>query len=248
MHGPTLRARTVGELLDTAFQVVRARYAELAFATLVLVSPALVLNFLLADVARPAALLLQTFLLNYVTAAAVVIVSNVYLGRASDPNEVYRRVFSRFWPIFGAAMLQILAIGAGMLLCVVPGIYLAVALFAMPVVVMLENAGPVDAFDRSQKLAGEHWGRIAGSMLLASLLVGIAQFGTGLLFSLARPLSPWMADMAGNVVTVLLAPFPAVVATLMYYDLRIRKEGFDIQALMEAMGPASATETPAPAY
>lgn len=55
-----------------------------------------------------------------------------------------------------------------------------------------------------------------------------------------------LSQLLVQVLGTLIAPFPAVVGTLLYYDLRIRKEGFDIQMLVEAMGdPAPVREVPA---
>jgi len=131
------------------------------------------------------------------------------------------------------------------MMCFVPGIIMYILTFAMPVVAMLENKGPSDAFDRSSRLAGGNWWRIFATMVVASIIVALAQFGVSLLLELPGTVAPWISSVAENLVTVLLAPFPAVVATLLYYDIRIRKEAFDLQALMDAMGPAPVVETPA---
>ncbi|MBC7789548.1 MAG: hypothetical protein H7Z74_06360 [Anaerolineae bacterium] len=44
------------------------------------------------------------------------------------------------------------------------------------------------------------------------------------------------ADVASQVVSILVYPLVAVVATLLYYDLRIRKEGFDLDVMAEELG------------
>ena len=47
-------------------------------------------------------------------------------------------------------------------------------------------------------------------------------------------------------VSLFTTPFIAAVTTLVYFDLRVRKEGFDLALLAERMGGASAYD-PAPA-
>lgn len=245
MELPTLRPRSIGELLDAAFQLVRARYADLVMAALVIGAPALVLRLLLPREAVILAVWLQMFLMNFVTAAAVVIVSNVYRGREAEPREVLRRVFASFRNVFFCGLMQGMLISVGTALCVVPGVIMFILTFAMPVVAMLEGLGPSDAFDRSSRLAQGEWWRIFATMCMASLVVGLAQLAVAVLMELPGFAPAWLADVTSNLVAVLLAPFPAVVATVLYYDLRIRKEAFDLQTLMDALGPVPAQESPA---
>ena len=49
-------------------------------------------------------------------------------------------------------------------------------------------------------------------------------------------------QFAGIVVTVLLTPIYVGALTALYYDLRIRKEGYDIEVMSQALGVASAPD------
>jgi hypothetical protein len=43
-----------------------------------------------------------------------------------------------------------------------------------------------------------------------------------------------------NLVSLLLTPISAIAVTLLYYDFRIRKEGFDLEILSQSIaGPAT---------
>ena len=52
-----------------------------------------------------------------------------------------------------------------------------------------------------------------------------------------------MVNLLTQIVQILLYPVLAVTVTLLYYDLRIRKEGFDIEMMASELGgraPAAA--------
>jgi hypothetical protein len=240
MQIPAFRARTVPELLDATFQMIRASYGQLALLAVVISSPALLLA---AFTQGKGVDLLQGLLANYVAAAAVVVVSEAYLGRTVSAGEVLRRVGERFGSIFGASFMRGVMIGLGLLLLVIPGIIATIMTFAMPVVVMVEGRSSSDSFERSRALAKENWLRIGALLLLATVLQYTVAFTAGALLGVTLGSGPASSVLIQGMVA-LIAPFPAVVATLLYYDLRIRKEGFDIQMLMEAVGGPQ-TETPA---
>ena len=235
------------ELLDASFQVVRARFWELALVALIITGPALALELVASEDMLPLAQWLENFLGNYVTAASVIIVSDAYLGREADIRGALSRTGRRAGSIFGAAWMRGLMIGIGILLCVVPGIIAMIVTFAMPMAVMLEGATASAAFDRSRALARDQWGRITLAYVLAFLLAFIAAIGLGVVVELAGG-----PEIVGRLVemlsSVLFAPLVAVVGTLLYYDLRIRKEGFDIEMLAAELGSLGPAEPPASAY
>lgn len=243
MEMPRFRARTVPELLDASFQVVRVIFWELCLVTLVITAPALVMQLVLAEEWRPFGVWLQNVLANYATAAAVLMVSDVYLGREASVVGALRRTFARFGSIFGAAFVRGFAIGIGILLCVVPGIIVMIFTFAMPMAVVLEGCGAMDSYERSKALAKDQWGRIVGAYLLAYLLAMLAAVGIGMAVTFAG--GDTIGNLADMLAGVMLAPFVAVVGTLLYYDLRIRKEGFDIEMLVAEVNALGASEVPA---
>jgi hypothetical protein len=58
--------------------------------------------------------------------------------------------------------------------------------------------------------------------------------------------TPTITVIIAAVAIVLVYPFLAVVSTLLYYDLRVRKEGFDLEVMSRELG-AAGTTTPLPA-
>ena len=113
--------------------------------------------------------------------------------------------------------------------------------FAVIPVLMIEQVPVADTMARSRFLADGHGARIVllvgGSMFVASV---IAAFLAGIAGAL-------VSGVVGAIIYLfciaLFNQFPSVVLTLLYFDLRIRKEGYDIELLAGSLTPVS-TVTP----
>ena len=122
---------------------------------------------------------------------------------------------------------------------------------------LLENLPLLRAFGRSRRLVSGSWWRIFGITLLTSIIVGVAssavQFpasligsivaggglGTGSPSSASVPmvvLGQLVTGLGALVAGSVLYPFQASVNALMYIDLRMRREGLDVD-LMRAADP-----------
>jgi hypothetical protein len=53
-------------------------------------------------------------------------------------------------------------------------------------------------------------------------------------------------QIANFIIDTLIGPMYAIGLTLFYYDQRIRKEGYDIERMMQAAGLTPPAELPAP--
>jgi hypothetical protein len=260
----TLRPRSTTELIDAAVQLLRQHYVELVAVTALFMIPVIIarLVFVPVQIVTPSQILsastLRGFGLLYPisfifssvsTAATVVIVSDSYLGREVTIEAAVSRVLARFWTVLGAAFLEGLIIVFGFVLLIVPGIIFACWLFATTNVVMVEDKSAFDALARSRNLARGSVGKILAVLLFSILIVWLLQlligFVLGLLVAGLRPGNPSLAgQLVGYAVAILLYPFVQVVITLLYYDLRIRKEGFDMELMAKELGfapPAQAT-------
>jgi hypothetical protein len=238
MSAPFIRPRTVPEILDASFQILRQHYGPIVAATGIILLPSLLLAALLPAGSGQVADLVERILINYAAAATISTVADVALGREPDMRGALRKVGSKVWLILGAAILQGLAIGFGMLLLVIPGIIAMALLFAVPIVVMVEDRVNVsDVMSRSASLAQGDMLRVLGATLLAFLVVFAAGLGLGLLVDFAPGIGARPADLLIRTLLIFLYPFPSVVATLLYFDLRIRKEGFGLDDLAGMQGP-----------
>lgn len=247
MQAPAFRARSVPELLDAAFQVMRACYPRLLVAALVICMPAFVLDLFVPAEAAKLTDAVHSLLLAYASAAAVVIVSDAYLGQERGLMDVLRAVLSRFGSIWGAGLMKNIMVGFGLLLLVVPGVIAFIVTFAMVPVVMLEGASTSQSLDRSRALARGNKTRIFFTLVLAFTLMLLAYLGTLFTVAFAAGLAGGISELAitvlAQVALTAAYPFVSIVSVLLYYDARIRNEAFDIEMLMEdaqGMGPAEA--------
>jgi len=153
----------------------------------------------------------------------------------------------------GLALAGVL-IGIGGLLAGVPVLLAVMALsVAVAPAVVVEELGPVAGVRRSWSLMRRRFWPVLGIALLAGFLssvlgnvLGVVPTFAGLLIGLEWG---WILIAVGAILTALVTqPIVAIVATLQYFDARIRFEGFDLQVIAAELGPIpppAATRAPA---
>jgi hypothetical protein len=109
-----------------------------------------------------------------------------------------------------------------------------------PVVVLEELGSSFDAFGRSWELTRNFKLKVLGLAVVAFLLCNILpsqvlQAVAGAVMKTA-PVAGIVLTVAAVVLPLILAPVIAAVITLMYYDLRVRREAFDLQVLGQRLG------------
>jgi glycerophosphoryl diester phosphodiesterase family protein len=252
-----LRPLTVGEILDTSFSLYRRHFSALATVALVCTGIPLVLRMFLeasggflVNLTLGVLYALSLVVLNLVaTAATVFIVSESYLGRPLSAWDALRRATPYMGRILVCSLLMAIAVGLGFLLLLIPGVILAVGLaLAIPAVVLEPRTSASGALSRSWELTrGARWRLFGlGITLLVLLYVPVVAI-TGL-FALLLPenagmfsggsLGMVMAIAVGGLVQMFIYPLFYCVLTVAYYDLRVRKEGFDLELLASTLQSA----------
>ncbi|MEP6776126.1 MAG: glycerophosphoryl diester phosphodiesterase membrane domain-containing protein [Chloroflexota bacterium] len=118
-------------------------------------------------------------------------------------------------------------------------IYVSVRWTAATPVVIVEKLGPVAALRRSWALIQNSWWRTVGLTLLLSLLgAAIAQgpaFLVGIFTALLTRNLVLQQVISGGITTLVglvYLPIQLIAITLYYFDLRVRKEGYDLETAM----------------
>ncbi len=196
------------------------------------------------------------------TAALASAISERYLGHELTIRQAYRRSWRVWKSLVGASLIQFIVYLPVALLFIVPciGWVGAPIVFVALLVrwlfhaqaIALENLSAADGLRRSwQLVTGMSW-RVLGIALMAGLMVFIAQFivafaiqaGLGLVITTTTTTTRIIASVIENVfislLNLLLTPIMLTVLTLLYYDLRIRKEGFDLEVMARQLGASSA--------
>ena len=247
IEGVSLRPRSPTEIVDAAFRVCRAHYGPLVAATAVMVAPAIALKILIPQ-GLPAWEALQNLLLSVTDGAVIAIVSEVYLGRTADAGTGLRAAGRRIGSLIGSSIARNILVGLGLLLLIVPGVIFFAGSFAVPMAVILEGETTGPAFSRSRDLVHDYLRHVLATLALLAVIVFGMIIGAGLALGLVAEFlggEERYIDLGIDVVLIFLYPLFSVGGTLLYYDLRIRKEGFDLE--MMASNLAGTTQSLAPA-
>jgi hypothetical protein len=180
---------------------------------------------------------LASFLITpFIGGAVSKIVAASYLGEEPEPGPVMRATARRFLALLGAFFFTLLLKLVGLLVCVV-GVLVPMTFFLVTTpAVMVEELGPIQAMARSVTLVRTRFWPVMGigvlSGLLASVLESILSWPFGLAAGLIGFRWGWILAAIGEILPALVTmPLVAIVATLVYFDLRIRNEGFDLQMI-----------------
>lgn len=206
---------------------------------------------IIAGVAGFSALWLVLF--GVAQAATIWAVSELYLGRPASVREAYFSSKGRVWTVILITVMVSLATllvgGIFFFLLFTPGIYLWCRLVLAVSVSIVERESAVRSMERSMELTkGYFW-----QIFLLLLLVGTLSYAVSMMLQLPvffltisaamakRPVSAGVATyqyIAGFISQTVVGPIGTISAALMYYNLRVRKEGFDIQHLMSSLASA----------
>lgn len=258
MTGLELRPLSLGEILDRTFSLYRRHF--LVFIGISGIPQLIVLAFNLMQLfagrsvrlggiatSFNLALLLLLLLANVLAylfsqGGTILAVSDLYLGRSASIGGALRKVAGELAPLFGVIVLNGLAIGGALILFVIPGIYVACRLLICVPAALIEGRGPRDSLQRSWELTRGTAGP-AFVILLLSIVITLAAetiftlpFSIFLAASLRNPslLFFWtaMLQVGSNIAAALVRPVLLLATSIFYYDLRVRKEAFDIQFMM----------------
>lgn len=138
-----------------------------------------------------------------------------------------------------------LLIFVGMLLLVIPGIWLWGMFQLWFVALCVEGLGPVKALGRSWQLVERHWWRTTTVITVALIIVVILSMTAGAAVGLFVVVShgnlasfTLASQLLGAAISVFTTPLLTVVMLSVYYDLKLRREGGDLAMRLSSLQPA----------
>jgi hypothetical protein len=154
----------------------------------------------------------------WVQAALVETVNDVRDGRADRSiGETYTAVRPRLAAATIAGVLAAIGIGIGLVLLIVPGLYLLTIWSMLIPVIVLERRSAGEAFTRSREVVRGNGWSVFGLVIITFLLVGIASAIIRALFTpLPNFLDVWLGSLVAHSLTV---PFAAAALTTAYFRL-----------------------------
>jgi hypothetical protein len=273
-----LHQMELGEILDGALTIFRRHFGTFAKIGIVALWLPVALTIYIQLAGGTEQHLVLWFLVQiiaylgglFLTAAAIRVISDSYLGRPPELGEALSLGVSKIWPLFVVGfgkgiIVGFLAAGIGVVAAIaIPpaasgGSAVGVIALALgflggcwfvifvlcgyavttPVVVLENLSGPFDAFGRSWDLTRSFKRKIFGIAVVAFLIVYVPISAVAMLGAFLRietPLIGQAVEVFSAAMPIVVMPLLSCVFTLMYYDLRVRREAFDLQILGQQLG------------
>lgn len=159
--------------------------------------------------------------------------------RDHSPGELISSALPFILPLIGVGILAGIGIGIGLILCLVPGLFLLTIWALVAPVVVVEGSGVMGAFGRSRELVKGNGWQVFGVLIVMFLITLVAQqvllaIGSGIGDDVGRGLGFLVA-------ATLTAPLSALTASVLYFTL------VGMQAAPGAAGaPAAPADPPFP--
>ena len=274
-----LRPMELGEILDASLTIYRRHLGlllQLGVAALWLPVSLTIYIQLAGGEQQHLVLFIATGVIQYfaglfLTAGAIRVISDSYLGRPPQLRDALALGVSKIWPLFVVGFGKALVLG---LLAGIAG--LAAAAFILPsvaagakavgvigvfallvlglwftifvacgygvttqVVVLEELSSAFDAFGRSWELTRTFKRKIFALAVVAFIIFFVPVLvvsGLNAYFTLRAPSVGQAFSVLVALLPIVMTPLLACVFTLMYYDLRVRREAFDLELLGRQLG------------
>jgi len=265
-----LRPLTLSDLLDETFRIYRSHFPLFAGLAIAVAIPTILFQLVagtgtvfgtligdfnnagslgqpvpqspLSFIQYPVALLLLPFQTGTLILTAVLVCLNQPVSFLEVLGAVTRRYFG-LWLVN-----LLLIVTAALLICLPVGIFLVVRLAVALPAFFAERAPATAAIERSWRLtAGSFWRTLGILVLVLVVNYAVTLALSPLLYALATLLPGISNQVKGDLVVIVsgllgqvVLPVYAIGVTLVYFDLRVRKEAFDLELQAYRLGAAAA--------
>jgi len=240
---PTLRPMGLLEIVDQTFRLYRSNFWLFFGIAAVLNLPLGFLQAVPNSVVSRTATALAVVCALVVSAALTRAVSDRYMGDPATVGGSYLFTGRRRGELIGTILASYSCIALGVLVLVVCMIIFAFWAAFVSEVFVIENKRYFAAIWRSKFLIGQGvWAQFLVLGIVTGLIAALIQSPAYALMmittmSQGEPSHLWIAGGIISGLTASLAmPITLVATILLYYDSRIRKEGFDLEVLARELG------------
>ena len=177
--------------------------------------------------------------LSLMQGALIHAISEQYLRQSINIGRAFRFAWERLAALAGAMILVlfvttgIVVVSIGFTVSLSPdvgyvfiaagfcvGLYLMVRWSFILQVALLERLGPLAAISRSSALVKRNWWRVMNM----TIIIGIITVGISIILGTVPTIGPTLGS-------ILSTPIFTIGITLLYYDLRVRKEEYNLDLL-----------------
>jgi hypothetical protein len=147
-------------------------------------------------------------------------------GRSFQIGDSFQKGLSRFFPVIGTSIAMVVCMLFGGILLFFPAFILLSAFFVALPACVVERLGPFQSLGRSRALTKGYRWRIFGIWLVLALVSGI---GSNIIGLILAPAGTTITVLVSMVWQASMTAYQAISAAVVYHDLRVAKEGVDIE-------------------
>jgi len=231
--GNVLVPRNLRELVNESVVLYRKNF-WVFFRIALLASIPLIIS----DIVRDDTLMVALSLVNGLTtllavSAATYIVAVMYAGERASVAASYVAALNKGITLLIPYLLFML--GAFLLILTVVGIplfiYFAIALVFFPQVILIEGVGSLEALRRSRELVQRSWWRVFGICIVFISLGFAGSLAMATPGLLLETFNETLGSVSVTLGAVVILPFFYIGQTLVYFDLRVRREGYTVERM-----------------
>jgi hypothetical protein len=256
---PPLLPKGIGDILSAAFTLYKEKWQQFFVIIAIVAVPLSIIQYFLTDQFLTGTLsthvnqatgqvevvtsgsslgrliggsillgLIAVLIVNVMQGAISRAAAGSVVGMPIDTEASYSYGIARLGSILLIGLLTGLAVGVGFIFLVIPGLFLLVKFAVSIPSLVVEDKRGTKAMGRSWELTAGHFWHVAGTVLLAAIITGIV---SGILTAPFSSSGWFIRAIAASIAQIVTAPFTALVAVLVYLDLRARKESLTSDGL-----------------
>ena len=240
-----LRPMSTGEIFDAVFGMYRTAFVVLVSIVIICQGlPSILYTYVLlggGPFEQPQLFLVSLFFSGIGATvsggAIVVVVSRTLLGADVAIEPALRAALRAFVPLFAVGLARVLLVLVAALFFLIPGVIVACGYVVAEQVIMLERPDrAVNALPRSWSLTKGFKGKVFRVVLLLLVFLQLLPATAAGVLGAMMPALDTYVQVGSSLVQLVLFPLMPISFTLLYYDLRVRKEAFDLVFMCSQLG------------
>ena len=261
-----LKPLTLGNMIGKAFNIYFDNFIPLIIITLLIRIPSFLLqvffttqavsdlrtslndlnwtNSLLYLVKYYATILLALILSLIESGLIIKIIAKKYLKQEIIMQTLVKELVPLIFPLIGLSLLNVLILIAGFLLLIFPAIIFSVGFMFASAILVLEEKGIIASLKRSWALTKKIRGRTFGYIMVMAIIIYAITFGFQFLFksitAILGDVNFYIYSAQSYIIAALTSPLSASFTVLLYFNIRIEKEGFAVEHLTNEFSLANA--------
>ncbi len=250
-----LKEMTQGDIFSEAFNLYFDNFLALFFIAVISTIPGFLYSHsamssrmsgasqgILAGTLLP--LVLTVLASTFSTAMMIELISKKYLHKPQTMGDYFQNILPFILPIIGLSILESFAVGIGFILLIVPGLIVLTGLSLSGQVLIIERTSVSNAMKRSWELSEGNRMQIFGFLFIMWLAAWVGQYILITLFSGTFNFNNFQSNylvfnIFSNLLNALIAPITICILILIYFNLRIKKEGFGLEHMVDQFSMAS---------